>query len=231
MSTLESRGYVATEDDIRNLAGGVIDALSSANDNRLHYLRALIGTTQHELGAPSRHRTVKGTKIRDEDVLNSHIEALEAVHAKFYGIVMKTTKEKLAGITSEGGKKGDEVNKRTNYARTAFSRANRWVRAGNDITSLVAAKVIRTALEVDGGKRRKPSPSRLATRATRQTKQLLETLRTLAAADHDAAMAGLEALMKKLVALELNGPATRDPKIAVSDNRPLRVGGTMFIPA
>lgn len=230
-TTLESRGYVATEDDIRDLASGFLAALSSANGSKLHYLRALIGTTVHELGAPSRQRAIKGSKITDDEVKASHLATLEAVHKRFHAVVHAETKAQLAHLPSTGGKRGDEVAKRCNYARTAMSRIRGWVRAGNDITTLVPAKVKKDDLIVEDRKRRRPSTSRLTTRAESQTKQLFATMKLLAAVDKDAAAAELDSLVKLVAQMssDLRGPATKDPRIARNEHRLFRADGGVFV--
>lgn len=230
-NTLESRGYVATDGDIHNLAAGLLEALSSADGSRRSYLRALIGTTQNELGAPARQRAVShASKIKDEDVRAQHLAALEAVHERFYSIVMKVTADKLQ--VPEGRKKGDELNRRTNFARTAMYAIRSWMRAGNDITSLVAAKVTKGALAVDGKRKRRLSTSRLSTRAERQSKQLLVTMKTLASTDREAAITEIRELVSRLASQlsELGVTATKDARQAVAEMRPFRVGGSTFMP-
>lgn len=227
MSTLESRGYVATDEDIRDIASGFLDALSNADGSRRSYLRALIGTTQHELGITPRTRPGKPQKL-DDETLAKHLAVLEAVHERFYKIVFQTTAEKIP----PGPNKPKEVNRRTNYARTSMFAIRTWIRAGNDISTLVPAKVTKGMLAVQK-KRRRPSTSRLATRAERQTAQLLRTVKILASTDREAAVSELEALMRKLAAqiTELGARPTRDPREAAAEGRPLRVGSTVFLPA
>lgn len=231
MSTLATRGHVATDEDIRNLVRGVLDALTSASGSKLDYLKAIVGTTIHELGAPSRPRAAKGGKIKDDEVRAAHLSALEAVNDRFYDVVKKATAEKLGELGLP--RKGEDLNKRTNYARTSFYVIRAWIKAGNDITQLVPAKVSKGSLEVAERPRRRPSASRLTTRAERQSKQLLATFKTLAAADREAAVAELDALLSKLLEqmTELNGKATKDPRRAMSERLPLRAPGGLFMPA
>lgn len=195
MTTLESRGYVATEDDIRHIAGDVLDALSSASGRRLDYLKSLVGTTIHELGAESRSRASNHSRKLDDETRDQHLAVMEAVHLRFYRVVEKVT---LANL---GGKKGDkELNKRTTYARSSASMLRSWIRVGNDITSLVPSKVTKASLDVPTGKKRALSPSRLTTRAERQGKDLLTTIKKLTAADPEAARSEIDDLLEKLTA-------------------------------
>lgn len=232
-NTLESRGHVATEDDIRTLASDFVAALSSANGSKLHYLRALIGTTVHELGAPSRQRSIQGAKIKDDDVRTQHLAALESVHGRFYTVIKETTAKELAHLPSAGGKRGDEVNRKCNYARTALYAIRGWMRAGNDITTLAPGKVTKESLDIPNRPRRRPSTSRLTTRAESQTRMLFATMKTLAAVDKEAAAGELDALMKRIAAMavELRGAATKDPRRASAEGVPLRAAGQLFMPA
>lgn len=195
--SLESRHYVATSDDVAALTRDIIDAQKKGGEGRATYLRALIATTQAELGQHPRQRTVSIGKL-DAEERERQLKALEAVNARFYPIVVKAAREKITG-PDRGGR---ELNRRTTFARTSLSAIRRWVKAGNDITSLVAAKTTKASLAVVG-RRRGPSPKVLGNQTRRFGARLEKTLVTLAAADPEAAAAAwqkLKAHMDKLLA-------------------------------
>lgn len=186
--SLESRHYVATLDDVAALTRDIITAQKQGSEGRATYLRALIATTQAELGQTPRQRTAPIGKLNDEE-RNHQLKVLEEVGARFYGAVVKAARAQIEG-PDRGGR---ELNRRTTFARTSLSAIRRWVRAGNDITSLVAARTTKASLAV-AGRRKGPSPKVLGNQTRRYAARLEKTLATLAAADPAAAVQHWERL-------------------------------------
>lgn len=179
--SLESRHYVATPEDVAAIARDVLTAQKQGSDGRATYMRALIATTQAELGLNPRLRSGEIGKVKDEE-RDEQLAALEAVNERFYAIVVKIAKDKIEG-PDRGGR---ELNRRTTFARTSLSAVRRWVRAGNDITSLVAARVTKRMLAV-AGRRKGPSVKVLGNQMRRYGTVLEDRLALFAAADPDAA--------------------------------------------
>lgn len=179
--SLESKHYVATLEDVAEITRDVIDAQKKGSEGRATYLRALIATTQAELGQHPRQRAADIGKLTEEERLEQ-LKALEAVGLRFYGAVVKAAKEKITG-PDRGGL---ELNRRTTFARTSLSAIRRWVKAGNDITSLVAARTTKASLAVVG-RRKGPSPKVLSNQSRRYAARLEKTLATLASTDREAA--------------------------------------------
>ncbi|MGH8235388.1 MAG: hypothetical protein ACREXP_00010 [Steroidobacteraceae bacterium] len=141
----------------------------------------MIATTQAELGLNPRQRSGEIGKLKDDERAEQ-LAALETVGERFHAVVVKTAKDKIEG-PDRGGR---ELNRRTTFARTSLSAIRRWVKAGNDITSLVAGRVTKRMLATASTRKGK-SPKVLTNQTRRFGASLEATLATLAAADPDAA--------------------------------------------
>jgi hypothetical protein len=192
-ATLESKGFVATDSDVEALANAVLSAVEVTDNGRRSYLRTLVATTQKALGAEPRQRQGKPAKL-DAAAVTLQMEALDATHRRFYTIVLRVAGENVPPNTKD---RALEINRRTNFARTAMSAIRRWVRAGNDLTALAAKSVSKASLAVEGS--RKPVvPKALKAKAERLAKGLLSSLMALADADRAAAVDEMQTLMGQL---------------------------------
>lgn len=202
MTTLEAKGYVATDADVQALATAVLTAAQESDSGRKSYLRTLVATTQHALGASPRVRSTKGAKL-DAEATQEQLTALAAVHDRFYAIVVEVAQEAVPKGAEE---RGVLVNRRTNFARTALSAVRRWVRAGNDLTGVAAKSVTKASLAVSRRRVRRASTPVLTRRVTREARTLARMLRQLAGADRQAAIDALtstvDRLSKQLTLLE-----------------------------
>jgi hypothetical protein len=197
MSSLETRHYVATLEDVAAITREVIAAQKSGQQSRNTYLSAVIATTQKELGERPRLRSASPMKLSEEERAEQ-LAALESVGERFYGAVVKAARE-LIGGADRGGR---ELNRRTTFARTSLSAIRRWVKAGNDITSLVAGRTTKAALATPG-RRKGPSVKVLGNQTRRYGSRLEKTLSTLAQADAEAAREAwlrLKARMERIFA-------------------------------
>jgi hypothetical protein len=223
--TLESKNYVASNDDIQTITRTVLDGATAVDTGARSYLRALIATTQEAIEGRPRQHAVKRPKLADVAV-KAQLTALDATHERFYKIVLATC--------AAAGAKGKVLNQRSNFARTALYAVRTYVRAGNDITALAPARTSKASLMVAGRAKVKPAtPKRLTTRAEKQAGLLVSTLATLAQADKDAAIAALESAMGRLAKelARLGNAPVRNPTQALAEHRPLRIGKGVFWPA
>lgn len=224
--SLESKGFIATPADIRDLSVNLLAANTTAGLLTGHFLKAEVCTVQHELGAPPRIKHVKIGRL-DEAGRTSQLAALDKVHEGFYAEVVGAMSKDLP----LGKAKAIELNKRTNFARQAYSRIRRWVAEGNDITTLVGAKVTRVNLTLQHRAAKPPNARRLRKRTETQSKGLVATLLELGQADKAAALAELELLMGQLVAQfdELGGKPLSDPRLAAEQHRPFKPKGSSVV--
>jgi hypothetical protein len=225
MSSLDSRHYVATPADIASIAKAYSSAISAGQGARGAYLRALIATTQHELGAKPRLRTSHGDPLNKESIA-AQLKALETVHARFYEVVL----DNVEGTA-------DERNSRSNFARSAVSTVRAYVRAGNDLTLLAAARASKSALAAAS-----PAPKRskvvsvpvLRNRADKAVQALATLGDTLAKVDKAQAVEVLEQALSKITArLMAYGVAKpiKNAKDAIEQGVPFKgPHGGMFFP-
>ena len=228
MTTLENRNFIATPADIRTLAAARLAAAGALDTSGTSYLRAVVATTVAELGGEPRINATKRAAKLTAEGKAAQLAALQTVHERFYAIVTEVSSEGLPG----GKAKALELNRRTNFARTAFRAARNWIRAGNDLTAVPPGRVTKRALDVPAPTR-KAGPRRVRARVEARAKALSEALATLASVDKVAAIGELETLMGRLAA-QLHGltpGTTADPKQAMAEHRTLRTkGGALFFP-
>lgn len=228
MTTLESKGYVASDADIAALATSVLSAVQESDNGRRSYLRTLVATTQKALGSEPRQRSGKPARLDPEGV-NAQLKALAAIHERFYAIILKVAGETVPTGTKD---RGIEMNRRTNFARTAMSAIRSWVRAGNDLTTLGARSVTKAALAVKRTARRVPSAQSLKTKVERVSKDLVGTLMVLADTNRVAAVEEMQLVMGQLAnqLAEMGAAPTRDVEQAVKEHMPFRMKSTIFVP-
>lgn len=225
--TLASRGYVANADDITHIAVQLMRAASIDLDERLTYLRALAATTLAELGVkPRQNAAAKAARLKPDEVA-VHLKALETVHDRFYEIILKVVSDKLPA----GKEKARELNRRTNFARTALSAVRGFVRAGRDITKVPIGKLTKRALAVERTVR-PISAGRLKRRVEAQSKALVASLLDLGQTDKATAVGELQLLMNQLASqlVELGGKPVSNAVLASDTHVPLRSHGRVFVP-
>lgn len=216
--SLESKNYVATLEDVARITRDVLEAHKLRTGGVATYLKALIATTQSELGENPRQRApISNGKLSAEETAEQ-LAVLETVGARFYGAVVKAAKEKI-----EGPDRGGLIlNRRTGFARSSMTSIRRWVKAGNDITSLVAARTTKAALHVPG-RRKGPSVKVLGNRTRRLSAKLVDTLKALAEADKDVAAVFAEpvrAALDRILKRNAGVPRTRGTRITKHELRP-----------
>lgn len=226
-STLEARSYLATDADIASLTGEILSAQLMMDSGPRRYLRCVVAVTIDDLGAKQRVNSAKVKKI-DEAEQTRQLGALEKTLGRFYPIIVKAASENLPP-----GKEGRalELNRRTNWARTAASAVRGWIKAGHDLTTVAASRASKATLGVTP-KPRAPSPNRLRTRVERDSKAVVAGVMELATSDKAAAISEIQLLMGQLAAqlAELGVKSTTDAKEAAAEHRPLRVGRQTFFP-
>lgn len=221
MRTLEARSFVATPADVETLARQQIAGATVPAT----YLRVLIATTQSELGTEPRQRTTKVGKI-DADTIQLHLTTLEAVHERFYAIVLRVAQETYRGAR--------ERNVATNFARTALSTLRSWMRAGHDIRDLAAARVSKESLRRATPRRSRagPAPRTLIRRVETMTQRLDAVVSAVPEAGRAEMRPAIEAAIQKLASylMAWGGPAVREPVVAAREHRPLRTrAGTFWV--
>lgn len=228
MTTLEARDYVATDADITNLASGMLAGQSATTTIPREYLRATVATTIAALGAPQRARFGKVLKI-DEDEQTRQLGELEKVIARFYPLVLKKYQDE---VPQQGPKRAEEINSKTNWARGAHRDVRNWIRAGHDLRTVAAARVIKASLGVTP-KARPVSPLRVKRRVEGVSKDYMARVMELATVDKAAAISEIELLMGQLVGqlAELGVKSTKDAQEAAADHKLLRVGKSVFYPS
>lgn len=190
-NVIEARGYVATDADVEAITRTHLSAVLMVGSSKVTYLRALVATAQAELGLEPRAKPGKA-KTLDKTAVVAQVAAARKVHERFLEIVTRVASENLPASD-----KAKELNRRTNFARTAAYALMRPLRRGLDLSSIAAARVTKAALLAMAPpmEARPPSPARSRKRAHRLVERLTSELRTLADVDMPAAVSELEAIM------------------------------------
>lgn len=189
MNTLERAGYVASEEQIEQLARDV--AVGKKADST--YLRVLVAAVQSALKA-KRQRAVT---------------ALQSAHERFYPAILRGV-----GADDVAPK---ERTRRATFARTATSTLRTFAKAGGDIRALDVAEVTKaslrqfTAPEVPTGTRAERS-------AARATAALLRSLKRMEPAEArvalDTAVKALQARRESLSGISRAARAVRESRPA-----------------
>ena len=185
--SLESKHYVASPTDVEAITRSVLEAQSKNSGGRATYLIALIATTQQALGATPRQRQAANPGKISRELREKHLAALESTNEIFYAAVDKAAREVLGASVDP-----IELNRRTNFARSAVSTVRRWIRVGNDITTLVASKTTKSSLAVAAKREKQTSPKVLTNRVRKYGDRFLINVVKLGESDSAIAREALE---------------------------------------
>jgi|SRR5579859_149481 len=226
--SIEAKGYIAADSDVEQVTQSIVGATQAIEAGRGNYLKMLVANTIQALGTEPRKRQSGKQPKLDEDGTAKQLKALSDVHERFYAVVTKV----VSAAVPAGKDRALEINRKTNFARTAMSVVRRWIKVGNDVTALIPKAVTKAQLAV-AATPRAVSAQALATRAERDSKALVVTIMALADADKTKAIEELQLLMDQITTqlLELStSGATTDMATAMRERRPLRVKKMVFIP-
>lgn len=205
--------YIGTPADIRRLTSTILAASATFGEGQLTYLKMVVGTTIHELGAkPSKTRgRGRQPKLTDEGI-KLQLTAAEAVNERFYQAVLDAASEGLPRSTKE---RATLLNRRTNFARSAISTVRAFIRAGNDITHVDPASCTKRSLYVERAVR-PPSVARMRRAVESRSKSLMASVLNLVDSDKAAAREEIELLMGQLATelASLGGVTVREAPLA-----------------
>lgn len=224
--TIESKGFIATVADITALAQSLLNADGAVTQGRQTYLRALVATTIADLGAKPRKHNGKAPLLAAEGI-SRQVGALAAVHERFYNAVLAVASEKLPS----GKDRAVELNRRTNFARTSLSTVRAYVRAGHDLTYLVAARLTKRALDIER-QPRAVSAGRLKHQLEVRSKAFMASLLAVSETDKATAIGEIELLMGQLAAqlTALGVASVRSPERSAETGALLKTKGRIFVP-
>jgi hypothetical protein len=217
--SIESRNFIATDADIAKIAAQAIDGETRSTEARGLFFKALIATTQHELGSPPRVRNVKTDKLTAEDV-TAHLLTFEGIAKRF----CEKAREVAANTVPSDV---ETLRSRTRKFYSAASTVRGFIRSGGDIRGIAAHKATKGSLATPRTKR-KPNADALKRRATAIGAELEKIARSL---NGDFAREVLTPLLVKLGAIAGKGTkTTRDPAEAMSEHRALSTKAGTFFP-
>lgn len=218
-----------TDDQVRALTRQILQARVAAESGTVGYLQGLVHTVQVELGVAPRVNPVHIKRLNEEGI-KTQITALQTVHNRAYAIVLEVCAENLL----PGKGRAQELNRRSNFARTAMSVVRRWIRAGKDITCCAASRVSKASLRVEVDRTRQASPRVLTRRVEKGITELIVRATALAAVDKPTAVVQLETALSQIVttlaAIGAQAP-TKDPVKALAERIPFQTKQGIFYPA
>lgn len=215
MKSLQARSFVATPADMEALTQDSIEAARTGRKVRGIYLKVLVATTQAELDISVRKRTVKMPRPADEAV-RGQMRVMVTVHKRLYASVLKKARQNKP-------RNPKEMNKWTNFARSAKAKLKKWLLAGNDLRALVPAKLIHADLEVSRGSRGW-TRDRFQKRAGAWAGHLVAAATAYAKEDRETAVATLESAVAQLTTLlaELGTAAAKSSAATIREHRPAK---------
>lgn len=212
--------------EVKQLTARILTADDDSDTAKTLYLRAVVETTQTELGGAPRLRAGKPAKLTPEEKARQ-LAALTVVHERFYAAVMEEARNRLPA----GPDKAKRLNAKVNWARTTVYTVRQWIRASHNILAVGTAKLTKAQLKVKAPKR-PPSAATLRRRLVDRGKALIAAALELIDTDKDVARGELELIMAQLATqfLNLGGKPVRDAADAAQQHRPFKVKSTVFIP-
>lgn len=221
--TIESQNFVASATDIEQLAGSILDADQSSATGRGTYLKALVATTQSELGQTPRQRNARAEQMNAEQIA-AQLKVFEAVFVRFHDAVVRVAKNTLPDPDA------DLLRQRTGFSRSAGSTVRSYIRAGNDIKALAVGKITKASLAVPRT-RRTLTVDAMKKRADKLVNQLKDLARNLAAANKGVATDTFKPIVALLATMSgLADVETKDTTEAVEKGMPFATGTDVFVP-
>lgn len=226
IKTLERKHYNVDAKAIGAIAREAFRAQGTADALPGIYFRVMLANTQAALLGEPRLRAVKDAGKLNEETIAEHAKALKEAAAPLYEEILAAAKAEYPGRGN-----GELRHSKTAFARSAKSTLMGWVKAGYDITSLVAAKATKRSFKVER-ESVEAKPETIQKRAEVSADRIIESVRAIT--DPEMRRKALEAALSKLEAelAPLMGGATKDPKEAQETHRPLKIPGAgTFRPA
>lgn len=221
INELESKNYVASAQDIEEITQQSLDATALGGTSRMTYLRALVGTTQQQLGfTQTRRRGIP--PAMDEAETHRQLEALEIVQERFYQAVMKAVQATPLLEDERGQDRSAIFNRRATFARTAKATVKAWITSGHNLKGLVAAKVTKYALQAEVVQRRVVGRAPSQRFLTGVTSRLLRRIKTAKSPEDSIRL--LEGVINQLVSglMELGVETTTRLEDAIRDHKLLK---------
>jgi hypothetical protein len=218
--------FLATDEQVRLLAGRYATGLQAQDSVKGCYLRVLTAATI---------KAAKPAKGKPSEIM-AH---LDAVHESYYAIVMKgVTTPDIADDESldqeQRTMRSLERNRRSNFARSAKTALTNYLKAGGDLFQLDPDTLTKRELQafVTAMRNKEAEPKTLKHRAELAVSRIEEMCRELADEDKEAAMVTVQELMARMTNFmaEMGRDATTKTIVAVKEHRPLRLREGMFWP-
>lgn len=222
-NTNTPRDFLLSIKDVETIAASIIDGHQTIDRDRSTILKGMVALTIKELGAAQRKNNAKAPQL-DDQKRTAQLAAFEAVYAPIYEAVVRVAENTVPDPDEK------ELRSRTAFCRSAGSTVRSFIRAGNDITAVAAAKATKASLAVPRT-RRKFTVEALRKRAERLTAELHAVLRNLQAANSEiAAPATASALASVVSVTDILGKASKDQTAAVVNGAPFQTRTDVFVP-
>lgn len=221
--TIESQNFVASTTDIEKLAGSILDADQASVSGRGAYLKALVATTQSELGQTPRQRNARAEQMNAEQIA-AQLKVFEAIFVRFHDAVVRVAKNTLPDPDA------DMLRQRTGFSRSAGSTVRGFIRAGNDIKALAVGKITKASLAVPRT-RRTMTVNAMKKRAERLVGELKSVARNLLAANKDIATETFKPVIAMLATMSgLTDVDVKDTNEAMEKGVPFATRTDVFVP-
>lgn len=223
MSAIESRNYIATDSDIQKVAGDIIDGVQKIDSGRGTFLKMAVATTQSDLGSEPRLRNAKPKRLNDDEVV-LHMKTFQAVAERFYDAVLAVARATVPEPDTM------IVRQRTAFARSALSTVRGYIRAGNDIRTLAAARCTKASLATPRT-RRTMTVQAMRRRAERTATDLIALAENLNAANHEIAQTVVGPIIAQLInASGISTDSIKDQSRAIAESVPFHTKTDVFVP-
>ena len=192
--TIAKANWVATDQQVEQLAAAQYHASAEAEGYNLTYLRVLVVRVQSKVGTKRRGRQL----AQDAALAVIEQEATPLYAAVLRGITTPDIAPDDTMEPTERSRRALERNRRSTFARSAKTTLVNYVRGGGDIRTLDPASVSKASLRAAIAP---PEPTNRTERSLERAQGAwLRALNRLARGDPDAARTRLEAMLETLQA-------------------------------
>lgn len=224
--TISARNYLATNEQLVQLAQGALEADARIGNTNATYLRVLVANTQNALGMEPRMRAARKSTSYEQ---SEQIGALTEVHSRMYAVILSAiTTPDIAdrpGLRLQEKKRRAKArNDRSNFARTAKSSLLAFIKVGGNVGDLVVATVSKPELRAYVIKRRSPA-DKDAARAAQVDRIVRATMARVEAVkeeDEESARQIAQKLVLQLTEITCE-KSTTSPSKSVKHRIPLRM--------
>lgn len=229
--TIASRAYLATDEQVRQLAILNFESSEGFAKTGGTFLRIEVAALQSALGIQPRQRAGGKPQRFDKDNV---MATYRDVHNRLYALVLDAVvtpdiADNAKLRKAEKQRRALERNRRSNFARTVKSTLGAFIRAGGNVAALVVPSVTKGMLSAETKKLKPATELDRDAQADRICSSMVKRIENIREEDHELAQMVAQRLTVQLSPVTAQ-QTTRSPTKSVEEGIPLKLEGGIFLP-